>query len=175
MKQIHKEMFARSHKAGEQDTWLTSPELLKALGKFDLDPCCPAKMPWRTARKMIHQPKDGLAVEWRGRVWCNPPYSSPLPWVQKMAEHGDGVMLLSANIDTRYGQLALRSSDAVLFVQGRLLFHKLDGSLSKGKWLRNMLVAYGKDNVETLRALSQGTVSPGVVMVRKSLRKQAPK
>lgn len=45
---------------------------------------------------------DGLAQSWAGeRVWCNPPYSSIRPWVEKAwAEHVHAelvVMLLPAN------------------------------------------------------------------------------
>lgn len=50
------------------DTWLTPPALINALGEFDLDPCCPEKMPWSTAKKMLsrEQNGDGLTAEWSG-------------------------------------------------------------------------------------------------------------
>lgn len=35
------------------DGWLTPLDLIQALGPFGLDPCCPAAMPWRTARRML--------------------------------------------------------------------------------------------------------------------------
>jgi len=45
---------------------------------------------------------DGLTKSWRGeRVWCNPPYSSLEPWVEKAWQEAIGapliVMLLPAN------------------------------------------------------------------------------
>ena len=55
--------------------WLTPPEILQALGPFDLDPCASLYQPWRTATKQYTIEDDGLKKEWRGRVWCNPPYS----------------------------------------------------------------------------------------------------
>ena len=43
------------------DTWLTPPEILKALGGFHLDPCAsPDPKPWRTALTHYTLPKDGL-------------------------------------------------------------------------------------------------------------------
>jgi hypothetical protein len=141
-----------NRKHNQNDTWLTPPELLKALGKFDLDPCCPEVMPWRTAKMMVHQPKDGLEIKWRGRVWCNPPYSKPLLWIKKMGNHNDGVMLLPAKSpETVWGQEALNGCDAVLFLKGRLLFHYIDGTKSVGKWSPYMLLAYGADNVLSLK------------------------
>jgi len=41
-------------KGKDGDIWLTPIELIKALGKFDTDPCCPdTPMPWKTAKRMI--------------------------------------------------------------------------------------------------------------------------
>lgn len=76
-----------------EKTWLTPPEIIRALGPFDLDPCCPPNMPWRTAERMVCRPDDGLAVDWTGqRVWLNPPYGrEAVPFLRKMAEHEGGV------------------------------------------------------------------------------------
>lgn len=77
--------------SGEK-TWLTPPHIIEALGPFDLDPCCPPNMPWRTAKRMVHWPEDGLKVDWTGkRVWCNPPYGrEAIPFLRKMAENRTG-------------------------------------------------------------------------------------
>lgn len=48
--------------------WVTPPEIIAALGPFDLDPCCPPTMPWATAAKHFHQGEhDGLTEPWSGR------------------------------------------------------------------------------------------------------------
>ena len=144
------------------DDWLTPPDLLKALGPFDLDPCCPKKMPWRTAKSMVFLPSDGLTTHWFGRVWCNPPYSKPEPWIALMAEHKHGTLLLSAKSpDTRWGQLALRSGAAFYFLSGRLSFCHADGTPSDGKWLPNLFVAYGKADVQALTRLAKLTQPDG--------------
>lgn len=60
-------------KNGGHDEWLTPPEILRALGEFDLDPCAPVVRPWETAARHYTVQDDGLALPWEGRVWCNPP------------------------------------------------------------------------------------------------------
>jgi len=51
--------------------WLTPPEILQALGAFDLDPCASEHQPWPTARQQLTIRDDGLSKPWAGRVWCN--------------------------------------------------------------------------------------------------------
>lgn len=114
---------------------------------------------------MVMRPADGLASPWRGRVWCNPPYSEPLPWIEAMSEHRNGIMLLPAKSpETRWGQALLRAGDAFLFLRGRLLFHYEDGARSTGKWSPYLLVAFGADNARRLR-MAEGSW-PGVLMGR---------
>jgi hypothetical protein len=57
---------------GLTNDWLTPPEIVKALGKFNLDPCAHPDQFYRTADHMIHPPADGLECDWHGRVWLNP-------------------------------------------------------------------------------------------------------
>ena len=65
-----------SHQAAKMknDEWLTPPDIIKALGDFDLDPCSPIERPWPTAREHYTILDNGLMLPWHGRVWCNPPY-----------------------------------------------------------------------------------------------------
>lgn len=70
------------------DTWFTPPEILRVLGRFELDPCTIANPPWGTAAKHYDRGDDGLKKQWAGRVWLNPPYSQLKAWLARMAGHG---------------------------------------------------------------------------------------
>jgi len=89
------------------DEWYTPKEVLKALGRFDLDPCAPVHPLWPTAEVMYDRDMDGLSLKWEGRVWLNPPYSRPLieQFVRKLAEHGNGIVLKNCSIEGKYVQL----------------------------------------------------------------------
>jgi hypothetical protein len=77
------------------DVWLTPPELLAKLGKFDLDPCAPLDRPWDTATNHFTIDHDGLKQNWQGRVWLNPPYGRGMErWLEKLANHAGGGWLL---------------------------------------------------------------------------------
>lgn len=140
---------------GETDDWLTPPEIVSALGPFDLDPCCPLSMPWATAARMVLFPaEDGKLVEWSGRVWLNPPYGPEAEWwLRRLADHGDGVALVLARTETRwfFDQVWDRAG-AVLFIKGRLHFHRPDGTRAKANaGAGSVLVAYGTNNADRLR------------------------
>lgn len=136
-------------------TWLTPPEIVQALGSFDLDPCAaPEPRPWPTADRHITLPDDGLCAEWQGRVWCNPPFGSYTgQWLGRMAMHGNGIALAFARTDTTmFHSHVFRKADAVLFLAGRPHFHLPDGARAKGNSGGPIcLIAYGRENVEALK------------------------
>ena len=138
-----------------EKTWLTPPEIIDALGPFDLDPCCPPTMPWRTAEQMVHWPNDGLKVDWTGkRVWCNPPYGrDAVPFLRKMAENKTGgILLIFARTDTAAWQdWIFPHASGVLFLRGRLRFHRPDGTQGETASAPSALVAYSEQDFARLR------------------------
>ena len=88
---------SRNHKGySPNDSLFTPPEIFEALDTtFDVDVCAPSGgLAWIPANEFIDESKDGLASEWRGVVWMNPPYSNPTPWVEKWINHGNGYALV---------------------------------------------------------------------------------
>ena len=53
-----------------KDEWLTPPNILRALGAFDLDPCAPEKRPWEMAatahKNLSNQSNQTSAVRCTG-------------------------------------------------------------------------------------------------------------
>ncbi|MFD5599198.1 DNA N-6-adenine-methyltransferase [Leucobacter sp. NPDC058333] len=146
-------------------TWLTPPEIVEALGPFDLDPCAaPSPRPWPTAAEHIELPRDGLAEAWHGRVWLNPPYShAAWTWLSKLADHGDGIALVFARTETvGFVAQVWQRATAVLFLHGRLHFHFPDGERAPANsGAPSALVAYGADAAASLRNSGiEGTYVP---------------
>lgn len=135
---------------GMTNDWLTPPAIVKALGAFGLDPCAHPQQFYRTASHMICPPADGLAEPWgRARVWLNPPYGSALrKWIAKLADHGNGIALVPARteVESWFWPYVWEAADAVLFIRGRLYFHRPDGSTAGNAGHGSVLVAYGRKN-----------------------------
>lgn len=138
----------------KSDTWLTPPEIITALGRFDLDPCCPSSMPWRTADRCYSKATDGLKAQWFGRVWLNPPYSrDAVTWLRRMAAHGDGIALVFARTETEwFFETVWDAATAVLFLKGRIHFHYENGDRAEANaGAPSVLAAYGARNAKALR------------------------
>lgn len=146
-----KSMGGHESPVAQTTTWLTPLHIIDALGPFDLDPC--GYPEWPTAAKFICLPDDGLAAEWSGRVWLNPPYGNAVwTWLDKLADHGDGIALIFARTETSgFVRQVWQRADAVNFLHGRLRFHTPDGGLGAGNaGAPSCLVAYGERNVRAL-------------------------
>lgn len=137
-----------------KDEWLTPPEILAALGSFDLDPCSPIQRPWDTAQTHFTKLDDGLKKPWHGRVWLNPPYGLEVAdWLRRLIAHGDGIALIFARTETAmFFECVWRAANAVFFFEGRLFFHHVDGArASANAGAPSCLVAYGENNVDAIK------------------------
>lgn len=138
------------------DEWLTPPDLIEALGPFDLDPCSPGdRRPWDTAAKHYSLEDDGLRQPWEGRVWLNPPYSDMRRWLARLAEHDNGTALIFARTETAlWFDLVWGRASGVLFMRGRLNFHYVNGKRAKANsGAPSALIAYGQSDADMLAEL----------------------
>lgn len=139
--------------AMKNDEWLTPPEILSALGAFDLDPCAPVTRPWEMAAQHYTVLDDGLSKPWFGRVLLNPPYGlEAAKWLERLSSHQNGTALIFARTETEmFFDHVWGSARALLFIKGRLHFHYVDGQRAKANsGAPSVLVAYGEENAYSL-------------------------
>lgn len=148
---------------GKSDSWITPQPVIAALGgfaSFNLDPCASTPQPWPCARHAFSMADNGLLQSWAGRVWLNPPYSAPAPWLARLGAHGQGTALIFARTETdAFARWVWAVASGILFLRGRLCFHRPDGSLPQRKSASggpansgapSVLIAYGTDDLDRL-------------------------
>jgi ParB family chromosome partitioning protein len=106
----------------------------EVMGGIDLDPAsCEQAQKTVQATEYFTVEDDGLAREWHGRVWLNPPYHRDLAprFVAKLLDElgriDEAIMLTNNATDTEWFQAALEHSDVVCFTNGRIRFEVPDG------------------------------------------------
>jgi hypothetical protein len=72
------------------DEWYTPTHIVElavaTLGAIDLDPCWHPDSPIRATRTYT-MAEDGLAHDWAGRLWLNPPYGRTVgTWIGKLVD-----------------------------------------------------------------------------------------
>lgn len=152
--------FVHESQRAKSVEWYTPAWVFEALAvQFDLDPCHPHDrvIPWIPAQNRYTVFDNGLAKPWAGRVWLNPPYSKwTKEWMLRMAGHGNGIAMVFSRTDASWFQEAIRTADAVLFVNGRVNF--VPGRENEGKPSRSgagtVMFAWGADNAIALRRLA---------------------
>ena len=127
------------------DLWSTPQELFDDLDRvyrFDVDVCATPEN--AKCSTFYTKEQDGLAQEWRGTCWMNPPYGREIGrWVAKARrsaeENGATVVcLLPARTDTRWWHEHC-SLGHVTFIKGRLKF----GGSKNGAPFPSAIVVFG--------------------------------
>ena len=131
------------------DDWITPKELIDRLLPFDLDPCASVTQPWPCADRQYTVNDNGLLLPWQGMVYMNPPYGRRLgAWLERLAEHNDGIALIFARTDTRaFFKNVWDKATSLVFIRGRLTFCRPDGTRPKNGHNSggpSVLIAYGK-------------------------------
>jgi hypothetical protein len=152
----------RGHQStiGKSTDWITPRWVLAPLGEFDLDPCTPEEMPWSTAKIRMTQEQDGLASPWCGRVWLNPPFDRRTlhRWLEKMADHGNGIALIPAATETKhFREFVWNRATSIYFLYTRPYFHFPSGDKSSSNSGCSIcLVGYGAENDRILATSGLG-------------------
>ena len=111
--------------SSKTDIWETPQNFFDKLNEefhFQTDVCA---LPENAKCKNFYTPEqDGLAQEWSGTCWCNPPYGRQIgKWVRKASESkATTVMLIPARTDTAWFHDYICGKAEVRFVRGRLRF-----------------------------------------------------
>jgi len=103
------------------DNWET-PEWIMEMFKEWFDPC-----------PLNDNPAyDGLKFNWKDKTYVNPPYSNPLPWVEKAIEESKKgktiVMLLNVDTSTKWFAKLNEAGAHVLWFAERLKFSESNAS-----------------------------------------------
>ena len=126
------------------------------MGGIDLDPATSAIANKTVmADAFFTAETNGLANEWWGRVWMNPPYAQPLisQFAQAMVDkflNGEieqGFCLVNNGTETKWGQTLIGNASAVCFVSKRIRFLDPDGR-PNGPPLQGQMLAYFGSNIE---------------------------
>lgn len=119
------------HFSSKTCEWSTPPEVFAALDAefgFDLDPCATAEN--ATCSRYFTRAEDGLAQEWTGRVFVNPPYGrhggyTIGDWMRKAYESAQAGATVVCLVPARPGSAWWHDYAArgeVRFLRGRLRF-----------------------------------------------------
>lgn len=116
------------HFSSATDLWATPADFFAKceaeFGPFDLDVC--ANEENAKCRRFFTKADDGLAQQWTGSCWMNPPYGRTIGlWMEKAWRSAQGgakvVCLVPARTDTAWWH-DYAAKGTVRFIRGRLKF-----------------------------------------------------
>src|SRR5699024_5495978 len=139
--------------SSKKDDWETPQELFDELNEkhnFTLDASATdenAKLP-----NYYTIEDDALNQKWKGRVFCNPPYSRKIKhWIKKAYEESQQpynekvVMLIPSRTDTIYWhEYVFDKAKEIDFIRGRLKF-EVNGKAGQPAPFPSAIVIYSKE------------------------------
>lgn len=151
----------------ESDERYTPKWVFDHLGiTFDLDPCSPVEggdaVP---SRRKLTRLDDGLAHDWEGCVWVNPPFSNSAAFADRFIAHGNGVFLGPVS-NGRWAQDMLAASDLVWLCADFAFTHPTHAG--KRSSMPLMFCAIGEVGTAALRRLASSGVHRGALLVREA-------
>ena len=116
MTHVQPALFGAPQTQLTSDDYYTPAWVFERMGlEFDIDVCAPpGGIPWIPAKRYFTMDDDGLAQEWTGRVWMNPPYSAPRQWIERFRAHRNGVCLVQTSKSTWFYEL-WNDADGIAF------------------------------------------------------------
>lgn len=116
------------HFSSKTELWATPIDFFQkwsdSIGGFDLDVC--ANQENAKCSKFFSKEDDGLAQQWIGKCWMNPPYGKEIGrWMKKAYESSQEgatvVCLVPSRTDTKWWHdYAMKGQ--ITFIKGRLKF-----------------------------------------------------
>lgn len=147
---------AASANTGEIE-WYTPEEFVElardVMGSIDCDPASSdAANEIVCAKEYFTRDDDGLAKDWCGNVWMNPPYAAGVvsQFTQKLLDELEcgnckqAVVLLNNATDTLWFASLVSEAAAVCFKTGRIAFINQDGNAVAGAAQGQVFIYFGK-------------------------------
>lgn len=140
------------HYSSEKHTWETPQDFFDKLNNifnFNLDSC--AEIETAKCSEFYTVEEDALQQDWKGVVWCNPPYGREqakfvIKAYEESVKHNSTiVILIPARPDTKLWQNTIfLNANQVCFIRGRLKF----GGATESAPFPSALVVFSKDCID---------------------------
>jgi len=123
-----------------RDYWRTPPSIfnpLNAIFNFELDLAASDSnhlCEFYFSENDNALDKTLIHVIGTGAIWCNPPYSDIMPWVNKCIELSEGrnvVMLIPADTSVKWFAKAFENCCECIFLEGRVSFIHAESGIPK--------------------------------------------
>ena len=147
------QLFTTQQTELTSDDYYTPKWIFDALGlHFDLDVASPPHPTHVPCDRYLTQADDGLTADWYGRVWMNPPFSRPAPWIHRWLDHGNGVCVIIISKSHAFQRLWRNPNVGVAYLcdQGSAGVKFVRDGISNQMPYPVCIAAIGTDNIAAL-------------------------